>query len=129
MPDDNEIDLIIEVLEEAKLRSVGKVGRPNIGSDNERLRIIMDLTAERMVWGKNTWSFLVNQTDGKPPDVGALHGIKLKGRRYLQELKDYKRDRSFWSRNEQIVLVIAGALLVLVGNVLHSYLKLWFCLP
>ena len=87
----SDIDVMIDILEEAALRSIDAEDQVNKERSPQELRLIMDLIDEKMVRGEN----LDDYTDPLMPRGAALRGINLKGRRYLQELKDYKRDRGW----------------------------------
>ena len=75
--------MMIDILDEAALRSIDAEDQVNKERSPQELRLIMDLIDEKMVRGEN----LDDYTDPLMPRGAALRGINLKGRRYLQELK------------------------------------------
>ena len=80
----------------------------------------MDLIDEKMVRGEN----LGDYNDPLMPRGAALRGINLKGRRYLQELKDYKRDRGWRGTLDKAGWILfIGFLLALLSAVITAYIK------
>jgi len=80
----SDIDVMIDILEEAALRSIDAEPAGDKQRSPQELRLIMDLIDEKMARGKN----LDDYKDSLMPRGAALRGINLKGRRYLQELKE-----------------------------------------
>jgi hypothetical protein len=112
----NEIDLLIEILEEAALRSIDAETRGEKQRSPQELRVIMDLIDEKMVRGEN----LSDHDDPLMPRGAALRGINLKGRRYLQELKDYKRDRGWRGTMDKAGWIIFSPCSFQRNNHLHQ---------
>jgi len=114
-----DIDVMIDILEEATLRSIDAEEQTNKERTPQELRLIMDLIDEKMVRGEN----LDDYNDPLMPRGAALRGINLKGRRYLQELKDYKRDRGWRGTLDKAGWVIFGFVLALVSAIISAYIK------
>jgi len=115
----SDIDVMIDILEEAALRSIDAEGNVAKERTPQELRLIMDLIDEKMVRGEN----LDDYKDPLMPRGAALRGINLKGRRYLQELKDYKRDRGWRGTLDKAGWVIFGFLLALLTAIISAYIK------
>ena len=115
----SDIDVMIDILEEAALRSIDAEGNVAKERTPQELRLIMDLIDEKMVRGEN----LDDYNDPLMPRGAALRGINLKGRRYLQELKDYKRDRGWRGTLDKAGWVIFGFLLALLSAIISAYIK------
>jgi hypothetical protein len=115
----NDIDLMIEILEEAALRSIDAEPPGDKQRSPQELRLIMDLIDEKMLRGEN----LDNYKDPLMPRAAALRGINLKGRRYLQELKDYKRNRGWRGTMDKAGWVLFGFILALLSAVITAYIK------
>jgi len=112
----NDIDVMIDILEEAALRSIDAESHRDKQRSPQELRLIMDLIEEKMVRGEN----LSDHNDPLIPRGAALRGINLKGRRYLQELKDYKRDRGWRGTLDKAGWVIFGFLLALLSALISA---------
>jgi hypothetical protein len=115
----SDIDVMIDILEEAALRSIDAEGNVTKERTPQELRLIMDLIDEKMVRGEN----LDDYKDPLMPRGAALRGINLKGRRYLQELKDYKRDRGWRGILDKAGWVIFGFLLAPLTAIISAYIK------
>jgi len=115
----SDIDVMIDILEEAALRSIDAEGNVAKERTPQELRLIMDLIDEKMLRGEN----LDDYKDPLMPRGAALRGINLKGRRYLQELKDYKRDRGWRGTLDKAGWVIFGFLLALLTAIISAYIK------
>jgi hypothetical protein len=115
----NDIDVMIEILEEAALRSIDAESPGNKERSPQELRIIMDLIEEKMLRGEN----LSDYNDPLMPRGAALRGINLKGRRYLQELKDYKRDRGWRATLDKAGWILFGFLLAILSAVISALIK------
>jgi hypothetical protein len=115
----NDIDVMIEILEEAALRSIDAEPPGDKQRSPQELRLIMDLIDETMVRGEN----LDDYKDPLMPRGAALRGINLKGRRYLQELKDYRRDHGWRGTLDKVGWVLFGFALALLSAVITAYIK------
>lgn len=115
-----DIDVMIEILEEAALRSIDAEPPGDKQRSPQELRIIMDLIDEKMLRGENLSG---DTNDPLMPRAALLRGINLKGRRYLQELKDYKRDRGWRGTLDKAGWILFGFLLALLSAVITAYIK------
>ena len=115
----SDIDVMIDILEEAALRSIDAEPAGDKQRRPQELRLIMDLIDEKMVRGEN----LDDYKDPLMPRGAALRGINLKGRRYLQEVKDYKRDRGWRGTLDKAGWVLFGFVLALLSAIITAYIK------
>jgi hypothetical protein len=83
-----DTDLLIEILEEARLRSDVPNTQPRQFKERRELALIIDLIDEKYIRGD------VLADKGGPPRGAAMWGITHQGRQYLQKLKSERGAKS-----------------------------------
>jgi hypothetical protein len=106
MKTQTDIALMIEILEDATMRSEQEEAVPRQFTEKRELALIYDMIEAFLIRGK-----VARSAEG-PPCGASMWGITLSGREYLSKLKTHEEETSWRSRAGKLFWAMVG---VLVG--------------